>query len=120
MANPMSVPEADLFKLCSRLLKCILYSSLVCQVYHGHGICSFTRFIVFALREVCETTEAYITHNIFSNHKSSLVPSSPVIRLSLHFHPFPNVDLISYNRTDKHWCNVSGNNRHPKAGALSR
>lgn len=108
------------FYLCSPLLRCILYSSRVWQVYRRHATGSFARFAVFALREVCETTEAYITHNIFSNHKSSLVLSPPVLRLSLRSLPFANVDLISYNHTDKQRCDASGNNRHPKAGALSR
>lgn len=112
--------KTGLFYLCSTLLKCILYSSLVCQVYHGHASGSFARFVVFALRVVCESTEAYITHNIFSNHKSSLMLSPPVLRLSLRSLPFANVDLISYNHTDKQRCNASGNNRHPKAWALSR
>lgn len=69
---------------------------------------------------VYRVSRATITCNIISNHKSSLVLSPPVIRLSLHWLPFANVDLISYNRTDKQQCNASGNNRHPKAGALSR
>lgn len=107
------------FKLSSRLLKCILNSCLVCKVYHGHAIGSFARSIVFALREVCETTGDYIARNIFSNHKFSRVPSPPVKHLFLRLLPFANVDLISYNRTDKQRCNASGNNRHPKAGALS-